>query len=158
MKHDSVSSSQKVRKAQTGFTLIELLVVITIIGILATLIVANFSSSRARARDVKRKSDLNQIKTALRLYYNDNQSYPTTAGCCDWGEEFVVSGETYMRQIPTDPLNTGLFVYQYEQTNSGDGFELTARLENPSDEDSLASQTRCGVSDPESLVYMVCED
>ncbi len=48
-----------------GFTMIEILVVITIIGILATLILANFGPSRAKARDVQRKTDLNQIKTSL---------------------------------------------------------------------------------------------
>ena len=56
-----------------GFTLIELLIVITIIGTLAGLLFTNFSGARERARDSKRKSDVTQMKNALRLYYNDYQ-------------------------------------------------------------------------------------
>lgn len=159
-------------KNLSGFTLIELLVVITVIGILATLIVANFASARSRARDVRRKSDLNNIKKALRLYYNDYQSYPSAsggriAGCggagtaaCLWGGSFATTGSngtTYMQYLPEDPLNTGTNVYVYSQDAGGDGFQLTAYLENASDEDSAASQTRCGIS-IQANRYVVCED
>jgi prepilin-type N-terminal cleavage/methylation domain-containing protein len=41
-----------------GFTLVELLVVIAILSILSTLGLANFQSSRIKARDLSRKSDL----------------------------------------------------------------------------------------------------
>ena len=66
-------------KSRRGFTLIELLVVIFIIGTLTAIILPNFVSSRQRARDARRKQDLADIKNALRMYYNDNQSYPETS-------------------------------------------------------------------------------
>lgn len=150
-----------------GFTLIELLVVLTVIGILATLIVANFSSSRSRARDARRKSELQQLKTALRLYYNDFQRYPTSnsgeiMGCgsggawrCAWGSEFL-GREEYMKRIPLDPLNTGTYTYDYEQTDSGQGFRIEATLENPADVDLADSQARCGGASGQT--YVVCED
>lgn len=149
---------------KSGFTLIELLVVITVIGILATLIIANFSSARSRARDTRRKSDLQQIKAALRLYYNDYQAYPVDSGnirisCCDFGTTFTVSGQEYMKQLPLDPLNTGNYVYRYNQLTS-DSFQLYTYLENPSDTDDTTSQTRCGIA-AGSVVdnrYMICED
>ena len=53
-------------KTQKAFTLVELLVVISLIGILATLVLANLNSARERARDAERKSDLRNIQTALR--------------------------------------------------------------------------------------------
>lgn len=165
-----MSKMHRFTSNEQGFTLIELLVVITVIGILAGLIVANFSSARDRARDLKRKADLNQIKTALRLYYNDYQTYPTASsgriqGCgasgtsnCTWGSAFsVTGGGEYMKQLPTDPLNTGVYVYTYTQTNSGDGFTITARLQNASDTDSDTSQSKCGVT-PVDNQFVVCQD
>jgi|GEM_PF-1492530 prepilin-type N-terminal cleavage/methylation domain-containing protein len=44
-----------------GFTLVELLVVIAIIGILSSVALVGFSGSRAKARDAKRVSDLQNI-------------------------------------------------------------------------------------------------
>ena len=59
---------QVLRMKRTGFTLIELLVVISIIGLLAGLVISNVAGVRERARDVERKTDLDQIKKALRMY------------------------------------------------------------------------------------------
>lgn len=66
------------KKNQKGFTLIELLVVIAIIGILSTLSVLALNSARARARDAKRIADIRQIQTALEMYYNENNTYPSS--------------------------------------------------------------------------------
>lgn len=64
-----------------GFTLIELLVVIAIIGILATVVMAALSSSRSKARDARRASDMQQIKRALELYaFDHGGNYPVTSG------------------------------------------------------------------------------
>lgn len=52
---------------QRGFTLIELLVVIAIIGILATLIFISLSAARARARDTRVVSNLEQAFTVCIL-------------------------------------------------------------------------------------------
>ncbi|MGA2910623.1 MAG: prepilin-type N-terminal cleavage/methylation domain-containing protein [Candidatus Microgenomates bacterium] len=131
-----------------GFTLIELLVVISIIGILATLVVANLSSARSRARDAERKSDLKNIQTALRLYYNDYNGYPKsdsqgdidgcgTAGitACAWGSSWTAgSGPTvYMNTLPQDPLSTSGRSYFYQIGSDTDSYTLSACLENTSD-------------------------
>ena len=65
------------RQQKKGFTLIELLVVIAIIGLLSTLAVVALNSARQKARDAKRVADVKQIQTALELYFNDNQGYPS---------------------------------------------------------------------------------
>jgi len=127
-----------------GFTLIELLVVISIIGILATLVTANLNSARSRARDSARKSDLRNIQTALRLYFNDKGFYPTNnvsgqiLGCgsggdtaCDWGDEWSVGSTVYMTALPKDPTEGES--YKYELGTDGDTFTLSACLENKSD-------------------------
>ncbi len=64
-----------------GFTLIELLVVIAIIGILASIMVVSLTNAQKKARDAKRQSELNQLRTALTLYADDNNAtYPGTSG------------------------------------------------------------------------------
>jgi prepilin-type N-terminal cleavage/methylation domain-containing protein len=59
-----------------GFTLVELLVVISIIGILSTFAMVSLNVARVKARDALRKGDMTQIRTALNLYYDDNNQYP----------------------------------------------------------------------------------
>ena len=63
-------------KNQKGFTLVELLVVIAIIGILATLLLLQLGVARSTAKDAKRIADINQVRTALELYFDDNGQYP----------------------------------------------------------------------------------
>lgn len=64
------------QKPKKAFTLIELLVVIAIIGILASVVVVNVGSSRAKARYSKIVNDMKQIATATQLYYDDHRYYP----------------------------------------------------------------------------------
>jgi len=156
-----------------GFTLIELLVVISIIGILAALIMVNFNSARSRTRDVQRKSDLDQMKKALRMYYNDNSLYPETGTdnkikACgnpatttfEWGTAFSCSDMTYMKILPQDPTEEQ--VYQYQQASDGQDFCLWGSLENKSDGDIAKSQTRCASCVAElgdiTTDYVVCAD
>lgn len=66
----------------SGFTLIELLVAIAIIGILSSVVLSSLNSAREKARDTRRKSDLNQIRTALILYNEDYGNYMETGSGC----------------------------------------------------------------------------
>ncbi|MEI7498565.1 MAG: prepilin-type N-terminal cleavage/methylation domain-containing protein [Candidatus Falkowbacteria bacterium] len=75
-------------KKNNGFTLIELLVVIGIIGLISTIAVISLNTARSRARDVKRKTDIKTIKTALELYNSDYGKYPA-AGACTYGANFL---------------------------------------------------------------------
>lgn len=133
-----------------GFTLIELLIVIVIIGILSTLVIANFVGVRARARDAQRKTDLSQIRTALQLYYSDEGAYPswTASSYPDCGSAFIgaTSQVTYIKKMPCDPKDK-LTKYVYtpsptncQTTDSCTGYSLIACLENTSDADSDAKQ------------------
>lgn len=142
-----------------AFTLIELLVVIAIIGVLATLIVANFNAARERARDATRKSDLRNIQTALRVYYNDYGRNPcssnafqirgcsvhancTSVGACTWGDTFSISttGQVYMSTLPDDP-QTPDRTYHYELTADPEVYTIKACLENANDPDCSRTVT-----------------
>ncbi len=127
-----------------GFTLIELLVAIAIIGVLAAVLVANLVGARGRARDASRKENLSQMRTALRLYYNDFQSYPAgtasisgtlcSGGVCDEGAQFLSGSTVYMKALPE---------HTYHQTASGEGFTLTTQLDNPSDSSITTGYAKC---------------
>ena len=156
---------------QRGFTLVELLIVISIIGILAGFLFVNFANVRERGRDSRRKHDLAEIKTALRLYYNDYQGYPSASGtlilgcgadsdslvACNWGESFAIGSTVYM-ELPIDPVNAGQYVYQYTPVVGGEDFLLEAYLENLSDPQSTESQTKCGIAevDQEPGRFVIC--
>jgi prepilin-type N-terminal cleavage/methylation domain-containing protein len=121
------------RIASKGFTLIEMLVVISIIGILATIVIANMSGVRERARDAQRKSDISQIQKAMEMYKNAQSpiAYPAT---------LPLLATTYMQAVPQDPscpsgtCQTGRYIYTYLR-NLTDTLQYTlwACLENKSD-------------------------
>lgn len=168
-------------KSNDGFTLIELLVVIAIIAVLVAFAVTNYVGVRARARDVKKKAELSQVKSALRLYYNDFVSYPgpsasTTAndfnGCgtatppassclttCSgqFGAGATGCDTVYMKLLP----QASDYVWSYRQVSSGDNFCLWTALENTSDAEGAKSRAKCNsvcsayVSTSD---YVVCAD
>jgi len=121
-------------KKSKSFTLIELLVVIAIIGILAAIILASISGTRARSRDARRKSDLAQLHRALTMYYQDNEKYPTTTNdqLADLPTALSVLTGTpkYMNKIPDDPQAPAKH-YQYQSINGGKDYSLYATLEKP---------------------------
>lgn len=62
-----------------GFTIVELLIVIVVIGILATLVIVTFTGIQQKARDSKRKTDINALDSHMEAFYASNGYYPTLA-------------------------------------------------------------------------------
>lgn len=96
-----------------GFTLVELLIVILIIAVLAGLSLTAFVGSQKTARDARRKSDIEQVRSALELYRSDNGYYPNT-GAGAWTNASAIAvlvSEGYISVIPADPANTNPYAY-----------------------------------------------
>lgn len=68
-------SSQK--NKSKGFTIVELLIVIIVIGILATLVIALFTSAKKKARDSQRQTDIVALQGYIESYYAEEGKYPT---------------------------------------------------------------------------------
>lgn len=94
-----------------GFTLIEILVVVVISGIIAAFVVPKFFDKPGEARQVKARSDIQSLATALNMYRLDNFAYPST----NQGLEALVTkpgglpearnwkAGGYVDRLPTDP-------------------------------------------------------
>jgi general secretion pathway protein G len=65
------------KKRARGFTLIEVLMVIVIIGLLAGVAVVSYRSTRKGAEIKTTRALLEEVGTALEMFYTDVQRYPT---------------------------------------------------------------------------------
>ena len=99
-------------RSRSAFTLIELLVVMSLIGILVAITTISFDNARQKGRDGARKQDLQAIKTALVLYYQDFRQFPPSCqGPSCKAESFTSSAganwipelEDYIKESPKDP-------------------------------------------------------
>ena len=68
-----------VRKSRSGFTLVELLVVVIILGILAAVVIPQFSSASVEAKEAALMTDLAALRNAVALYKVQHKDvYPGT--------------------------------------------------------------------------------
>jgi prepilin-type N-terminal cleavage/methylation domain-containing protein len=61
--------------SRRGFTLLELLVVIALIGIFASIVIANISRGRSGGSDSRVVAELQQARTTAEFFFNDNDTY-----------------------------------------------------------------------------------
>ncbi len=115
--------------AARAFTLIELLVVVSIIGLIASIVLAGLTSAQLDARDKRRMADVNQIVTALNLYYTRYNTYPTEAsganGDVSSNAVFKAVMAPYLTGTPIDPAGPGnaTFYYYYDGKHNCGGKE-----------------------------------
>ena len=129
-----------------GFTLIEILVVITIAATLLVAGIVSYQSIQKRARDAKRKSDIEQVRSALEMYKADNGYYPeiygggvsTFTNIAALSTTLVDTG--YLSSIPQDPKYNAVsydYPYQVQMQNAINGlyhaYCIAALLELPTE-------------------------
>ena len=68
---------------RSGFTLIELLIVVVIIGILATIALPKFNSTREEAFIASMVADLKNLANHQELYHADNYTYANDLASLD---------------------------------------------------------------------------
>jgi general secretion pathway protein G len=74
------------KQKRSGFTLVELLIVVIILGILAAVVIPQFSSASMEARESALMTDLHALRNAIDLYrVQHNDVYPgTIIGTTNW--------------------------------------------------------------------------
>ena len=107
--------------ASGGFTLIEVLLVVAILGILAAVVVANFSGHGEKARIRATRASIKNISTAIEVYDVDTGRYPAgldnllkSSGEPAWSGPYLRGG------VPQDAWGTP---FQYARKGDRD-FEV----------------------------------
>ena len=95
-----------------GFTLVELLVVISIIGLLASTVLASLNSARIKAGNAERVSTIGEYYKAFFLFYDDYGAFPWENGLLSGDEICLASTITNCDTYPISvPMMTALSPY-----------------------------------------------
>jgi len=100
-----------------GFTLVEILIVVVILGILAAIVIPQFSQASEEARLSSLKSNLQTMRSQIELYKIQHlETLPTVANFTTlMTEKTDIDGNTettddfgpYMRVVPVNPYTNG---------------------------------------------------
>lgn len=107
---------------KNGYTLIEILVAAAIIAVLSVVGVTSYTSINKRSRDARRKSDVEQVRSALEMYRTDNGTYPNPG---DYVYHTVSSSlgilvtNNYLPALPADPKEDATHNYWYTLVGPG---------------------------------------
>ncbi len=114
------------RKRNSGFTLVEILIVVVILGILAAIVIPQFSSAADSAKVSSMQTQLQTIRSQLELYrLQHNNAYPTGAQL--WGNltaKTTAAGSTtngtlgpYLQKSPKNPFENSSTVASSTETD-----------------------------------------
>ncbi len=124
------------RTNKSGFTLVEILIVVIILGILAAIVIPQFTSASQDARKNSLTSQLQTLRSQIELYklqHLDKLPTGLSASPTDWtqltsktdsagtvGTTATHAFGPYLQAIPTNPLNglSGVFVVTSDVTAS----------------------------------------
>ena len=119
-------------KAKKGFTLVEILIVVIILGILAAIVVPQFSDAGENAKLSTLKSNLQTVRAQIQLYTIEVGSFPTQLAFA------TEMSPTYLERIPDNPFTGGNAVdggdWLYDDTNhtfnAADGGTTNGEIHN----------------------------
>lgn len=96
---------QATNRARKGFTLVEILIVVVILGILAAIVVPQFTNAANEARGGNVATQETTLQTQLELWAaRNNGTYPDLAGA-DWDAAGVLMiTDGYLKSEPSNPF------------------------------------------------------
>ena len=96
------------RTKAKGFTLVEILIVVVILGILAAIVVPQFTNAANEARVGNIATQVSTIENQIELYAaQNNGSYPdlATDGWGAVGTAGTMIGDGYLKEVPVNPFD-----------------------------------------------------
>ena len=140
------------KKTLAAFTLIELLVVVAIIGILGTLGTTSYVRALKNARDARRKSNVDDIASALDIYWAENNGgLPEEAKVV----EKLTTGDKLLNEWPTDTVSG--YNYYYHLTSSTPGANTYVVCANVELTVNANSKDNWGSSGPTDSAKFFCK-
>ena len=89
------------RTHRRAFTLIEILIVVVILGILAAIVIPQFTDASTQASSASLKSQLQTIRAQLELYKVQNSDVYPDLVANQWAD---LTGGDYLQAAPKNPL------------------------------------------------------
>jgi general secretion pathway protein G len=100
------------RKRRTGFTLVEILIVVVILGILAAIVVPQFTNAANDARAGNLQTQISTISNQIELFRARTGAYPTLEELNQAPTDATLGGSfgvmvdnDYLKASPTNPVN-----------------------------------------------------
>jgi len=87
--------------ARKGFTLVEILIVVVILGILAAIVIPQFTSAADETKQASLRSNLQTIRSQIELYKMKNMVAPDTPPATLG----LLVTDGYLQAIPVNPYN-----------------------------------------------------
>jgi prepilin-type N-terminal cleavage/methylation domain-containing protein len=113
MNISTLSPKTNIRKA---FTLIEILIVVVILGILAAVVVPQFTNAAEDANDAAVRTQLQTLRGQIELYRAQIGSDPTLIGITQWTQ--LIEND-YLMVAPMNPLTSSTSVAAEAAENLG---------------------------------------
>ena len=108
MNRYNVRHNRSTAAPRGGFTLVEILIVVIILGILASVVIAQFQNTNADAKKAALTDQLHQVRCQIQLYAIQRDVNPPLAGS-DWTpltDRVTVGAKTFGPYLPSIPRNT----------------------------------------------------
>lgn len=102
-------------KARRGFTLVEILIVVVILGVLAAIVIPEFTGASEEAREASLVSNLRTLRSQIELYQIQHMDMLPGSGGATFVEAMTgntdINGDLggtlgpYVKRLPVNPFN-----------------------------------------------------
>jgi len=111
------------------FIFVGILGILIIPAILFSTVFLSLNSAREKGRDVRRQSDISQIRVGLEIFYSEQNRYPFSLN---------ELSPQYLPTTPVDPSTNQPYQYQLQQ--NGADYQVCTQLESTKDQKCVSSQ------------------